>query len=133
MRDPLVALLEPHLADYRERDFVYGQSDCVIFVAGWIKLATGRDALDGASWTDLATGMDVLKTLGFADWCEAVGSVLEERPPMMAQLGDIVAARGNLGLGICLGVRCAFLNPERGLTMLVITDCARAWSIECPL
>lgn len=119
------------------KPFCFGRHDCALFAADCIEAMTGTDlaadlrgryatqehadkVLDEFFGGDLETAIERI-----ADQYE-----LKEIRPLRAKRGDIVLRTTGQGpaLGIVSGVFCCFAAP-RGLTMLKIFECQRAWSI----
>lgn len=129
MRDALVPLLEAHLDAFRGAPFVYGESDCVMFAAGWLK-ACGLH-VPVPVYSSLKEGLGILAALELDDWIGAVDQVLQRRPVLQVRIGDLVSHSENRALGICVGgPRAAFLGIESGVRFESLSKCACAWSVE---
>lgn len=117
----------------RDRPFAWGVHDC----ASWV-FDLRRDLTGGADVAALWRGRYrthrgaalVMRRLGWASLEEGARALLGA--PLgsthLAQRGDLMLSADGAALGICLGVRVAFLGPE-GLTFVPITDCSLAWRI----
>lgn len=129
MRDDIVAKLDAHLERYRGMPFVYGASDCVMFVAAWLK-ALGLHA-PVPVYGSLHEGARFLVALDLPDVAAAVDGILQRRPVAAARVGDLVAHGDTGALGICIGgPRAAFLGIERGVRIWPLGKCRAAWSVE---
>lgn len=81
----------------RHKPFVWGQNDCVMFVASWVQITTGRDYLrDVDIWTSEFGATRVLLRMG------GLEKILDERlrriNPHFAEDGDIALHKGCLRL-----------------------------------
>jgi hypothetical protein len=108
-------LLSSHLIAVANRPFIWGQDDCLIFVADWVKLATGRDMV--AAWRGIvpdeaAARRNLVQHGGFAlvfrTLCRDLG--LAHIPAIEASLGDI----GLVGFALPVGenLTCAIRTPH---------------------
>lgn len=126
--------LNAHLDSARDRAFVWGEHDCALFAANWVRQATGVDY--AAAYRDrYATphgAARVLKTQGPGTLRAAVGQALgAEIPALKAQRGDLLLwqqAQGGDTVGICTGAEGAFAGPG-GLVMVPLRDCAAGWRV----
>ncbi|CAK0747374.1 putative NLPC_P60 domain-containing protein [Azospirillaceae bacterium] len=136
----LAAQLDAYLSDCRSKHFSWGQFDCVLFVADWIKHRTGRDPIAdcrGRYQNDRGAYRTLYRATGRLQLVEAA-SVLLGPPletPRLACRGDVVAAAvredNNPSLGLCAGTHAVFVGAS-GLCArpLLMIDCA--WSLPCP-
>ncbi len=113
------------------RPFAWGQNDCALWCADWVRAATGQDFASQwrgryASEAELA---ELLASRGLTGPAELPASVgLPEVHPVFAQRGDIVLnAQGCLG--VCNGLNSHFL-VERGVTVFRTRSCVRAWKVR---
>jgi cell wall-associated NlpC family hydrolase len=114
------------VAQANDRPYVLGEWDCFRFSCAVIDAMTGHDYWPqfGGYKTKrqaLATIARIAPTLG-----EAVtkGMELEQRPPLMAQRGDLMLYCDSVGehhLGVALGATVAVLGPD-GLQHVPLTD-----------
>jgi hypothetical protein len=57
--------LPDYILAHLAKPFVWGKNDCVLFAAGWVKLATGRDHIAGPEkWATLLQAERILRKLG---------------------------------------------------------------------
>lgn len=109
--------------------FAWGQTDCALWCADWVKLATGDDF--AADWRgEYATEAELAALLadrGFTSPADLPTSVgLAEIAVGFAQRGDIVLWSGCLG--ICNGVDSYFLT-DRGVTRVRTRMARQAWRV----
>ncbi|CAK0759741.1 GNAT family N-acetyltransferase [Azospirillaceae bacterium] len=136
----LAAQLDAYLLECRSRHFAWGQFDCVLFVADWIKRRTGCDLIAdyrGRYQDDRSAYRTMYRATGRPQLVEAASILLGPplETPRLARRGDPVAAAvrddGNPSLGICAGTHAAFVGAS-GLCVrpLLTIDCA--WRLPCP-
>lgn len=125
--------LVAYLSSVNRADFKAGQHDCALFAAGAVKVMTGEDLAKGwrGKYRSLKRGRELLKQNGFADHIELAASLLEEVPPIMAQVGDIavVEENGERALGVVQGAWIWVVRVESGLGRLTLTDAKRAFRV----
>ena len=124
------SLLNHHIEQARLVVFEWGQNDCALWSADWVRMATGTDF--SSQWRGLYISEAELSELmlerGFTepqDIPTAVG--LPAMHPAFAQRGDIVLHPQGC-LGICNGIGSYFLM-ERGVTVIRTRDCLNAWKV----
>jgi len=121
------------LIDYldavRAKRFRPGSHDCGMYVAGWVKVATGVD--HGARWRGRYRSMAGLARVmaqdGFASHVDYIASLFPDIPPAMAQVGDLAVCEGS-AMGIFASDRVFVLRPD-GLGHLSRLKAARAFQI----
>ena len=111
-----------------DRPFVWGEWDCVHFIAECIKAMTGRDPIPNARGqydTEFGAGRQILRFgTDLAATCDAaLGPRIHVN---FAQRGDLLMHEGNLG--ICVDHTGAFVTPE-GLARLPVQQCTGAWRV----
>ena len=122
-------MLIDYLDAVRAKRFRPGSHDCGMYVAGWVKVATGVD--HGKRWRGryrsmkrLAEGM---AQDGFTSHVDYIASLFPEIPPAMAQVGDLAVCDGN-AMGIFASDRVFVLRPD-GLGHLSRLKAVRAFKI----
>ncbi|MAN99845.1 hypothetical protein [uncultured Roseovarius sp.] len=122
-------LLINYLDAVRAMRFRPGSHDCGMYVAGWVKVATGVD--HGERWRGRYRSMAGLARVmaedGFASHVDYIASLFPEIPPAVAQLGDLAVCEGN-AMGIFASDRVFVLRPD-GLGHLSRLKAARAFQI----
>lgn len=116
--------LPEYIAANLEREFVWGQWDCVTFAAGWIHLATGIDHLAGITpWRSKIGAARVMKELGGFE--AAIDRALIRIHPNMAKDGDIALRDGCM----CVFSGQHIVGPgPTGLTFISRMEAKCAWS-----
>lgn len=121
-----------YLTRYRKTPFAWGEHDCVLFAAGWIKEATGDDPLGElrGRWTDAMSAARLVRDLGglAAAVTAVIGAPLASTT--FAQRGDIalIEQEDARGLGIVVGTQVAVVT-ERGIGYVELSEAAAAWRI----
>ena len=119
----------------REKPFQWGTHDCCMWVAHMIKILSGRElgqAFRG-QYHDQAGAHALIDQHWDGSLTELVSSFLgEAKAVAYACRGDVVLYDSDnmTGLGICVDHRAAFLHPEKGLALVKISRCAKAWSVS---
>lgn len=117
--------------------FAWGENDCCLFSADWIRLMIGEDLaadLRGTYSTAEQAEFQLLPSGGLESHCvdkfKAAG--LKEISLAYAQRGDVVMAKpsGNLTLGIVVDDNAAFVHLVRGLVYIPTEQCYRAWRVD---
>lgn len=105
--------LQAYLDEARARQFAPGKHDCALFVAGWVKIATGVDHARGwrSTYRSLKKGTAMLQEAGHADHIDLAASVLAEIPPALARTGDLAVVNGE-ALGIVSDERVFVLRLD---------------------
>ena len=121
--------LETYLKKYHDTNFVWGQADCVLFTAGWIKEATGQDPLAGIpKWTSKMQALRLLVRMGGLEL--AVIRALGPRRSSGFADGDVAYMQDPIHcMGIVVGANVAVLATS-GLDALSIQDAKHIWSIK---
>ncbi len=128
-------LLDRYLRSWRHRPFVWGETDCVRFAAGWVALVTGRDPV-AATAGRYGGCREALRLMvaatGTADLVTATSVILGPPldVPLSARLGDVVAITTPAGpaLGLCAGDAIAAPGPA-GLVCRPLTSIIASWRI----
>lgn len=121
--------LHAYLDRARSKPFRAGQHDCALFVAGWVKIATGVDHARGwrGKYRSIKKGRDLLRQMGHDDHVSMAAHLLSEVPPSMAQTGDLAVIEGN-ALGIVADERVFVLGID-GLGHVSRRRAERAFSV----
>ena len=122
------------VAEARDRPFVWGRHDCVLFAADCVAAMTGVDLAAGVRGRYRTPG-GAARHLA-RDWRVGSAEGLATRllgpagPARHARRGDVVAVPTKLGpaLGVCLGARAAFVSRE-GLAFVPLAAATASWSI----
>ena len=122
-------MLIDYLDAVRAKRFRPGSHDCGMYVAGWVKVATGVD--HGKRWRGRYRSMKRLAEGGgqdgFTSHVDYIASLFPEIPPAMAQVGDLAVCDGN-AMGIFASDRVFVLRPD-GLGHLSRLKAVRAFKI----
>lgn len=126
-------IIERHLRRWAATDFVWGETDCSIVLADYVRDLTGRDgaaALRGR-YASEADAWALGRRDGLAAIVGACAARAGLQPTTAPVRGDIgVFARGGLEFaGLCLGERWAVKSTE-GLLFVSGASVIAAWSVE---
>lgn len=124
------SLLNEHIEQARKSVFQWGENDCALWSAEWVKKATGNDY--AADWRGLYSTEAELQSLLSERELDLPEQIADEvgLPQIQitfAQRGDIVLHPQGC-LGICNGLFSFFLT-EQGLTSIPTGRCVRAWRV----
>ena len=123
------ALLHDYLLEAESRPFAWGEHDCALWAAGWVRLSTGDDF--ASAWRGryrTARGAKALMTRrGFSGVAAIASAHLCEIPVPLAQRGDLLLHPSD-SLGVCAGARGYFVT-ESGLLAEAALACGRAWRV----
>lgn len=137
----LPAALTDYLAAAALRPFCWRTNNCAHFVAGWVRQATGRDALAGLRRASTPTGWrrQALRAGGMAALvtqqlrCEPVA-------PALAALGDVVLLpadpalhpRHSAGgaLALCNGLYAMTLADRGAVGFVAMDQALHAWRLR---
>lgn len=118
---------------WRDRSFVWGEADCLLFCRACSEAITGADILaDLPAYASELGAARELRRLGFANPADLLVSRLEETRPAMARRGDWVMLEGG-GLvpgsfGVNVGRHSVHMG-ETGLVWVPAASAVRAWVI----
>lgn len=124
------ARLTHYVDSHRETPFVWGEFDCVLFAAGWVREATGIDLIRDLSWTDMRSALRVIENLG------GLRVAVENR--LGAPISAAIARRGDVilhditersGLGVCVGADFAAPSEAGGLMFIPMNSARMAWRV----
>jgi hypothetical protein len=114
----------------RTKRFRPGSHDCGMYVAGWVKVATGVD--HGKRWRGRYRSMKGLAKVmaedGFASHVDYIATLFPEIPPAMAQVGDLAVCEQD-AMGIFASDRVFVLRPHEGIGTLSRLKAVRAFKI----
>jgi len=74
------------------RPFIWGEHDCVLFAARWVRMCTGKDYIGATTWSSMLDAYRIMKKSG--GLAKIVDARLRRIEPNYALDGD-VALRGN--------------------------------------
>jgi len=131
------ALLWAFVQSRQSRPFVWGEHDCCLFAADWVRELHGIDPAEdfrGAYTSALGAARIVGHGFSLAtfvgDRFAALG--FDKIPVLSASRGDLVAAHVGAYSRLCLGIvvdhRAAFPAPA-GLMTIPLNQVAYAWKI----
>ncbi len=127
------AILNEYVQKAAGSKFTWGEVDCCLFAADFVNDITGVDHAKRfrGKYKTPKGAAGALKRIGKGAVAETVSSMLSKIPVLMAQRGDVVAYKSDVGdaLGICLGEHSLFLGPE-GSVFVKTADCFAAWKVE---
>jgi hypothetical protein len=116
--------LADYISAHLAKRFEYGKLDCVLFAAGWLTHATGRDYLaDVPRWSTKKQAMRIIRDLGGLE--AAMDAKLRRIHPNLAADGHI---------GMYKGRACIFSGPHivgpgyDGLIFINRLEAEAAWS-----
>ena len=124
-----LSMLITYASEAGQRPFCPGRHDCALFVAGWVKVVTGKDFARGwrSTYRSLRRGQQLLATAGFADHVAFAAVHLHEISPAFAQVGDL-AVLDDQAFGIVAGEMIYCLRPE-GLGLVPRGQMRRAFKV----
>ncbi len=124
------------IAGHLGTSFTWGQRDCCLFAADWVRTCTGEDPAQGlrGTYADEAGALAVIRRSGgFYRFVTIRLAQPMMREPLRAGRGDLAALAGESedmpALGIVLGARVAVLTPRHDLVQLPVTSIIAAWRI----
>jgi hypothetical protein len=123
------AILNAHVAEAYRATFAWGELDCALWCADWVRKATGEDF--GEDWRGRYAGREELEALlaerGYADHAAIADRRLSFIPLSFAGRGDVVLHPDG-PLGVCNGI-CSYFLTAQGVTRLKTSRCVRAWRV----
>ena len=123
-------LLAIHIEQAKPAVFQWGQTDCALWCADWVKQAADKDFT--TDWRGKYSTEEelqaLMKTRSYHSPADIADAHLPRIPVQFAQRGDIVLHPQGC-LGICDGLMSRFLTLN-GLTRLPTFDCLLAWKVE---
>ena len=128
-----------YLQEHRAARFDWRALNCATFAAGWVRRATGVDALAGLAATgDALHCARLARTLGGLRAAVSSRLGLAEKPAAFAAIGDVVLVRESDNgapatggaLGICCGRTVACLAAGGGLEHVDRSGALCAWALK---
>jgi hypothetical protein len=132
--------LSQFIADNRDREFAWGEWDCILFACAAAEAITGHDAAAAyrGQYSDEKGARAILRRLGQGTLLSTVDANFAAKPVSYAMRGDLIWHAGCVG--VCLGNAAAFVtDPELmdaleaprvgGFAMLPRTDWQKAWAV----
>lgn len=87
--------LAQYITQHLTTPFEWGKHDCVLFVAGWISIKSGKDMLEGVpKWTSAKGALKLVKELGGIE--KLVEDRLYKIPVNSATDGDVTLYNDSL-------------------------------------
>lgn len=124
----------------RDREFAWGEWDCILFACAAAEAITGHDAAAAyrGRYSDERGARAILRKLGQGTLLATVDANFVPKPVARAIRGDLIWHAGCVG--VCLGGTAAFVtDPELmdaisaprigGFAMLPRAEWQRAWSV----
>lgn len=134
------ARLHDFMLANREREFAWGEWDCILFACAAAEAITGVDkaAAYRGQYSDEAGSRAILRKLGKGTLLLTVDHEFEAKPVGYAVRGDLIWHAGCVG--VCMGAAAAFVtDPELtealggqrvgGFVMLPRSDWQKAWAV----
>lgn len=123
--------LQAFLADHADDPFVWGQTDCCMFVANWVEALTGKDYAEPyrGKYSDQIGAMRILAEHG--GMVKFIESMLGDvQPPLTARRGDIVWGDYEEGpaVGIMAGHAAAYVC-DNGIAMKPLETIKGCWHV----
>lgn len=117
--------LDEYITANLKRPFVWGSHDCVLFAAGWVRAATGKDYLaEFGQWTNARQAMRIVRNLGGLE--KAINDRLTRLNPNLAEDGHIALYNGCM----CLFSGPHIVGPNKnGLEFIDRTKAECAWHL----
>jgi hypothetical protein len=132
--------LSQFIADNRDREFAWGDWDCILFATACAAELTGEDhaAPFRGQYSDRRGARRVLREIGQGTLLRTVDHHFKRKPASFAQRGDLVWHAGCVG--VSLGKAAAFITDPvamdaleaprvGGFAMLPRTDWQKAWTV----
>lgn len=132
--------LHDFMAANRDREFAWGEWDCILFACAAAEAITGHDAAAAyrGQYSDEKGARAILRKLGKGTLLATVDHEFEAKPVTYAIRGDLIWHAGCVG--VCMGATAAFVtDPEimdalggqrvGGFVMLPRAEWQRAWAV----
>lgn len=113
----------------RRAPFVWGENDCALFAADWVREATGVDHAE--AWRGYATEVEARAIIDTAGGMDRLVP-LPARPVLSAQRGDVVLAEqddGRQTFGVVIGGGMYACPGPRGLVFRPIAEAFAAFEV----
>lgn len=121
--------LDQYLTDCGQLKFAWGQHDCVLFVASWLKIHSSKDVLVGyPKWKSERGALRILNNKGGLEAC--VTDALGEPTNLAPKDGDIALLPDKLG-GLCIVYGAYAVGPAKplGLGFHPFTNACKIWKV----
>lgn len=118
--------LHDYITAHLARPFVWGQHDCVLFAAGWVRNLTGSDPLAGLpAWQNARQAVRAIR--GAGGLVAALDARFTPIPPKQAMDGDLALYRGC----VCLFSGASIVGPNlHGLEFVRRSAAGQAWRVQ---
>ena len=118
------------------KEYKYGKHDCVMFMAGFINMITGKDVLKGKRYNGQKSALTLLEKHGglfnLVDMqFEKVGfkKISNVRKTKRGDVVGFITESHGETVGICIG--STFVSPGvHDLVFLPMTQAVRAWEVK---
>jgi hypothetical protein len=129
------AILNQYLSDIDGKPFVWGNHDCCLFVANYLKMITGVDyaAEYRGKYTTAVGAARALKRHGGGDVLSMMNSkFISIRPSFAQRCGMVCYEFDGMGntVGLCVGEKSAFVALSGDIVYVPTLDCHSAWRVE---
>lgn len=124
----------------RDREFAWGEWDCILFACAAAEAITGHDAAAEyrGQYSDEKGARAILRKLGAGTLLATIDANFESKPVPYAMRGDLVWHDGCVG--VCMGAAAAFVTDPTamdemgaarigGFVMVPRAHWQRAWSV----
>lgn len=132
--------LHDFMAANRDREFAWGEWDCILFACAAAEAITGHDAAAAyrGQYSDEKGARAILRKLGQGTLLRTVNANFEPKPVPFAIRGDLIWNNGCVG--VCMGATAAFVTDPAamdaieaprigGFVMLPRAEWQRAWAV----
>lgn len=126
--------LSAFLIANREREFLWGQWDCITMACSAVEAMTGHDpaAAYRGRYSSAAGAKAILRELGKGTLLRTINAEFVRKPVGYAQRGDLVWRDG--AVGVCLGSTALFVGEadeaiHRGFISAPRADFQKAWAV----
>lgn len=124
--------LAAFLAERRDMPFAWGSNDCALFATACAAAITGEDrAASFRGRYDTREGAALaLREIGAGTLVKTMDALFVVKPVGMAGRGDLVMARG--AIGVCIGRSAMFVGEEgerAGLVTVPRSEWQKAWAV----
>ncbi|OHU85534.1 MULTISPECIES: DUF6950 family protein [Pseudoalteromonas] len=130
MMHTVVTNLNEYLESCWAKSFAFGQFDCCLFVADWIKYVRGFDpAPERGTYTTLKQGLNIIKN----DFKHTFEQRLNVKPTSVgfAQRGDVaLCEHENELVGGIVGLGCVYCVSDEGVTTLPLNSLRYVYALE---
>jgi hypothetical protein len=123
------------IEERRNRPFDWAGDNCGFTACDWLALAVGADP--AADFRGYDSRLSITRAVRRAGGLDAIAEAAAQRwgwrveVPSLLHRGDIASKRtdrGQTALGICLGLKSAFMS-SKGMAFVPTATCERGWRI----